>query len=154
MTRRFADERGSAITLIAEVLGIIASILGIWQFGVSVGFIDGPGPIQIVQDAVDPPTPSPFPSDGPDGIEGLQRLDSPTGVDVSDCLLSWDQVDGAESYRIERDGFPFSSTTDTSIDLTTLPGADGQTHEFGVIASPPPLGGIESLPSKPESADC
>jgi hypothetical protein len=152
MFRRFADERGRVITPIAEVLGIVASLIGIWQFAASFDLIPVRGPIQIVQDSFEGPTSSPTPFDGPTGIDVPQRLDAPSGLEVSGCLLSWNPVDGAESYRITRDDAPLPSIPDTSIDLSTLLGADGQTHVFRVTAHE--LGSFDSLPSDAVSADC
>jgi hypothetical protein len=65
------------------------------------------------------------------------QLEAPTGVSISgDCdsgfTLTWQPVDGAESYRIERDGSFAGEESDTDHSIPVFP--DGQEHRFRVFA--------------------
>jgi hypothetical protein len=50
--------------------------------------------------------------------------------------LTWDTVEGAQRYRVDRDGFPATSVTQTEYAFTPFP--DGEAHSYEVFAEAPP----------------
>jgi hypothetical protein len=151
---RLNDERGAAWTIFVEVLSVITGILALWEFGARVDILPGPSPIQIGQEVADdwpnwPDFPEPSPPEFPDPDEDGE-LATPTGVEGSggcdSTTLTWEPVEGAERYRIERDdGFSYTST---EAQHTFQPFPDGQTHEYRIVALAFP---VESEPSDPVS---
>jgi hypothetical protein len=120
---------------IAAILGIIASLLAIWEGAARVGLPVGDGPIGVVHEISDgsnsniPTTPS-IPGSG-------EQLTAPSGVSVSgDCesgyTVTWQPVEGADRYRIERDGFFAGSVTDADYSIQPFP--DGKEHRYEVFA--------------------
>ena len=75
MGRGITDERGSTLTIVAEILGIVTALIALWEFGARVGLIPGPSPVQRVQEVIEddsdgdgPPVPAPT-TPTPDGQE-------------------------------------------------------------------------------------
>jgi hypothetical protein len=139
---RLHDETGAAWTLFVEILGVITGILSLWEFGARVDILPGPSPVEFGEEVVDdwpgwpdfpevdPSIPS-FPSPG-EQVE----LETPVGVEMSGgcdgVTLTWDPVEGADRYRIERDdGFAYLSTT---TEFTFHPFPDGEPHEYRIVA--------------------
>jgi len=122
---------------VAKIVGIIVGLLTIWQALASL--TDAPvgrGPVAIVRDARNGSS-----NDGPPTVPSIPtgtQLGTPTGVSLSgDCdngfTLTWSPVDGAERYRIERDGHFAGTEADTDYSIQAFP--DGQEHHFRVFAT-------------------
>jgi hypothetical protein len=123
---------------VAALVGIVAGLLAIWE-GVA-RIAGGDGPITVIQNISDGPTPGPtttsttvptIPTNG-------GQLATPSDVSVSgDCesgfTLTWQKVEGAERYRIESDGSPIASVTNT--DYLAHPFPDNHEHSYRVTAT-------------------
>jgi hypothetical protein len=115
------------------ILLIIAALLGIWEAAARITGTDGP--IGIAKDignnsTTTAPNPSTITTTG-------KHLDKPAGVSLSgDCqsgfTLTWQPVDGADTYRIERDGVYNGTERDTDHSIPAFP--DGNQHRFRVFA--------------------
>lgn len=110
------------------IVGIIASLLAIWEGTARI--VGGDGPIAVVQDIGDGST-STVPT------ITTKHLDKPAGVSLSgDCengfTLTWQPVDGAETYRIERDGTYNGTERDTNHPIPAFP--DEKQHSYRVFA--------------------
>jgi hypothetical protein len=95
----------------------------------------GHGPVAIAKDIGNGSNESTTPTLPPTTTG--DQLAAPTEVSLSgDCnsgfTLSWQPVEGAESYRIERDGFFNGQEQDTNHSIRPFP--DGQEHRFRVFA--------------------
>jgi hypothetical protein len=118
---------------VALILGIITSLLAIWEGVARIAGKDGP--VGIAQDIGDNSTttdahPPVITTNGKD-------LDKPAGVSLSgDCesgfTLTWQPVEGADSYRIERDGMYNGTERDTDHSIPAFP--DEKQHSFRVFA--------------------
>jgi hypothetical protein len=131
---RLKDERGSALSIVAEILGVFAAAATLWEVGARTDVIGGPSPIQRVQEAIDGPSNgSESPTPTTDG--SVLALEVPQVQLSGDCAgytLTWNQVQAAESYNVKKDGETEAETTDTT--HTFLLDQDGQTHEYRVQA--------------------
>jgi hypothetical protein len=131
---------GHTLQSVAAVLGIIAALLAIWEAAARSDLV-GDGPSSIVQNVGAGSSASPTPT-APTlaTMEPAEQLDTPSGVSISgDCksmTLTWDPVEGAERYRVDRDGFAFTSVTHTEYAFAPVP--DGQAHSYEVLAEAPP----------------
>lgn len=157
MSRGLGDERGSTLSIVADVLGIVTALLALWEIGARVDVIPGPSPVQRVQEVIDDSPEqedSPIPAPSISTVDGqeTQPLEVPTNVQISGgCdgfTLTWDPVESAERYFIERDGFRIDTTTDTEYQFSSLP--DGESHEYRIRAGAFPR---ESDPSEGVVAD-
>lgn len=120
----------------AALLGIIGSLLTIWEVGARNGFIAGPGPLEIAFPSVfDIPTIDPFPSIP--GIPTGEQLEAPAAALSGDCqvgyTISWTSIEGAEDYRIEEDGH-FRATEDGT-DFFIPPQELSDGHRYEVFAT-------------------
>lgn len=98
---------------VSAFLGIVVSLLTIWEIGARNGWFPGPGPIDIVfrdgdSNGSTPSTDGTIPT-----IPMGEQLEAPEASITGNCetgfTITWGPVDGAESYRIEVDGH-FRST--------------------------------------------
>lgn len=121
------------IEKVGAILGIIVSLLAIWE---GVARITGhDGPIAVAQDvggnsATTELSPPPITTE-------VKDLDKPSGVSLSgDCdngfTLTWQPVDGADSYRIEQDGHFVGTEQDADYSILKIP--DGSQHRYRVFA--------------------
>lgn len=114
------------------IVGIIASLLAIWEGFARIAGKEGP--ISIAQKIDDNSSTT---VSNPPVIDGNKHLDKPSGVSLSgDCqsgfTLTWQPVDGADTYRVERDGMFNGTEYDTDHPIQVFP--DGKTHSFRVFA--------------------
>jgi hypothetical protein len=148
------DERGSVGKVVLEIIGLVASLIAIWEFGARIGIIPGLSPIQIGQEVVNEwPNWPPFDSNGGGGIDdviddGIELAPPGNLQESHDCdnaHLTWNPVEGAVEYQIRTDGAgvgPETSQTEYTIPLFK----DGQTHNYQVVAKAFP---VVSAPSDP-----
>jgi hypothetical protein len=139
MKVRLHGDRGSVLTLPAEILGIVTALLAIWQFGAQLGWIPGDTPIERVQSALNtspsttsdiaPPTIPTLPS--PAKLPAPQNLKATGNCDA--LVLTWSAVDGADKYRIEGDGHFVGTTSDPSYQTQVFP--DDKKHSYRVRAT-------------------
>jgi hypothetical protein len=120
---------------VGAFLGIVTSLIGIWQFVASETDLLGRGPVAIAKDIGSGSNEPTVPTLPP--ITTGDQLEAPTGVAISgDCdsgfTLTWQPVEGAERYRVERDGFFAGEESDTDHSIRPFP--DGQQHRFRVFA--------------------
>jgi hypothetical protein len=145
MGRRISEERGSTLSIVADILGIVTALFALWEVGARLDIIPGRSPVQraqrVIEDISDDES-SPVPAPTISQVDGqeTQPLEVPTNVSVSGgCdgfTLTWDPVQSAERYFVERDGFRIDTTTDTEYQFSLLP--DGQSHEYRIRAGAPP----------------
>ena len=76
------------------------------------------------------------------------RLAAPSGLNITGTQLSWNAVDGAQSYTVLADGREYTDLTDLSFDLSQLPLTNGVDYDFSVKA----VGATESVWSDPLTA--
>lgn len=100
---------GHMLGIVAALLGILGSLLGIWEIAVRNGAIAGPGPIGIVfpnWSGVPNPTLGPMPS--PPAFPTGAKLEAPAASISGNCetgfTITWTAIEGAENYRLEEDG--------------------------------------------------
>ena len=136
------DEAGrGALTVVAELLGILSALIALWEFGARLNVIPGESPIERAKEVVDPTTTSTSvePEITVPPIETTRplQLQSPGNVQLSGSCerftLEWDTVDGAERYVVERNGQFAGFTEDASYTFELFP--DGKAHEYRVRAS-------------------
>lgn len=151
-----APGRGSNMLGIAtSVTGIVAGILAIIEILFRTGTLQGPSPIQAVEQWAWPSfvTPVVHPGQGDIVIPSFptDRPARPRGLSLSgDCdtgfTLGWQAVAGAGSYRIERDG-SFFGTARQQTWFTFAAFPDNQAHRYTVAAVS--QFGVRSRPSEP-----
>jgi hypothetical protein len=138
--RLVQEDQGSTLSVVADVLGIIMAVIGLWELAARFDIVSGRSPSEITRDAFDPGRGSTFPSPTIPTLPTIgepMTLNAPANVQVSggcdQFTLTWDPVDGAERYVIERDGFGTGTTTETEFKFQLFP--DGMTHDFRVRAA-------------------
>lgn len=118
-------------------------MIAIWQFVSGLDLVPGPTPIEVAERVGNEFQSEPvLPDGGGDGGGGVvdgqtEPLVPPSNLQLSgDCeggfTLTWDPVDGAARYDIERDGDFEGFETETVHQFDEHP--DGNTHDYRVIA--------------------
>lgn len=148
------------LSIAASALGIVAAVFAISEVLFRSGVVPGDSPLEVLErfafpsagfPANFPPVTFPDMSAFPAPVD--ERPATPKGLSLSgDCdagfMLNWDSVNGAESYRVERDNQFFASVRQQTWHNFPAFG-DGEAHRYTVAAVS--LFGARSLPSDPVS---
>jgi hypothetical protein len=139
------NEQGSWIDTAGKWISLIVGIITIWQFVTGLDLVPGPTPLEVAErvgNEITEPDRSGVDGGGDGGGGGGgdqgEPLSPPSNLQLAgDCdngyTLTWDPVEGAVRYIIERDGDFEGSEIQLVHQFEEFP--DGGTHEYRVIAN-------------------